>query len=112
MVLGSSQAERDTMHVFSKRGSRGMLTIAFMKSILKRFLRHLVGGQGLRDDARDYIRQHIPLRPLLNRREARATVETFGFVPIAMEHIVSKCQMQCSLIMCVPPVRMVYLHQN
>ena len=97
------EAERDTTYLFPKKGTGGTLTAAFMNSILKRFLRTLVGGQGLRDDAMDYIRQHIPLRPPVNRREARAAVETVGFIPIAMEHIVPQCQMQCSLIMCVPP---------
>ena len=65
-----------------------MLTVAFMKSILKRLLRTLVGGQGLRNDAMDYIRQHISLRPPVKCCEARAAVETVGFIPIAMEHIV------------------------
>ena len=81
------EAERDTTHVFPKKGTGGTLTIAFMNSILKRFLRTLVGGQGLRDDAMYYIPQHIPLRPPVNRREARAAVETVGFTPIAMTHI-------------------------
>ena len=35
-----------------------------------------------------YIRQHIPLEPPLNRREARVAVETVGFIPIAMQHII------------------------
>ena len=74
--------------MFPEKGTGGTLTIVFMKSILKRFLRTLVGAQGLRDDAMVYIRQHIPLRPPVNRREARAAVETVGFIPIAMEHIV------------------------
>ena len=82
------EAERDTTYVFPEKGTGGTLTVMFMKSILKRFLRTLVGGQGLRDDAMAYMRQHIPLRPPLNRREARAAVETVGFIPIAMEHIV------------------------
>ena len=81
-------AKRDTMYLFPKKGIGGTLTVAFMNDILKRFLRTLVRGQGLRDDAMDYIRQHIPLRPPVNRREARAAVETIGFIPIAMEHIV------------------------
>ena len=42
----------------------------------------------LRDDAIDYIRQLISLRPPVNRREARAFVETVGSIPVAMEHIV------------------------
>ena len=82
------EAERDRTYVFPKKGTGATLTVAFMKSILKRFLRTLVGGQGLRDDAMCYIRQHTPLRPLVNRRKARAGVETVGFIPIAMEHIV------------------------
>ena len=82
------EAERDTTYVFPKKGTGGMLTVAFMKSMLKRFPRTLVRGQGLRDDAMDYIWQHIPLRPPVNRREARAAVEAVGFKPIAMEHIV------------------------
>ena len=82
------EAERDTTYVFPKKGTGGMLTVVFMNSILKRFLRIVVGGQGLRNDAMDYIRQHIPLRPFVNRREAQANVETVGFIPIAMEHIV------------------------
>ena len=82
------EAVRDTRYVFPEKGTAGTLTVAFMKSILKPFLRTLVGGQGLRDDAMDYIRQHIPLRPPVNRRQARAALETFGFIPSAMEHIV------------------------
>ena len=82
------EAERDTTYVFPEKGTGGTLTVVFMKSILKRFLRTLVGGQGLHDDAMAYIRQHIPLRPPVNRREARAAVETVGFIPIAMEHII------------------------
>ena len=82
------EVERDTTYVFPKKGTGGTLTVAFMKSILKRFVCTLVGGQGLHDDAMDYIRQHIPLRPLGNHREARAAVEAVGFIPIAMEHIV------------------------
>ena len=74
--------------MFLKKGTGGTLVVAFMNSILQRFLRTLVGGQGLRNDAMDYIRQHIPLRPPVNRHEARAAVETVGFIPIAMEHIV------------------------
>ena len=75
--------------MFSEKGTAGSLTVAFMKSILKRFLRTLIGRQGLRDDAMDYIRHHhIPLRPPVNRREARAAIETTGFIPISMEHIV------------------------
>ena len=102
-------AERDTTYVFPEQGTGGTLAVVFMKSILKRFLRTLVGGQGLRDDAMDYIRQHIPLRPPVNRRKARAAVETVGFIPIAMDTLFPQCQMQCSLLMCVPPLRMAYL---
>ena len=50
------EAERDTTYVFPEKGTGGTLNVAFTKSILKRFLRTLVGGQGLRDDAMDYIR--------------------------------------------------------
>ena len=82
------EAKRDRTYGFPKRGTGGTLAVAFMNSILKCFLRTLVGGQGLRDDAMDYIRQHIPLRPPVNRREARAAVEIVGFIPSAMEHIV------------------------
>ena len=82
------EAERDTMYVFPKKGTGGTLTVVFMKSILKRFLRTLVGGQGLRDDAMESKRQHIPLRPPVKHREARAAVQTVRFIPIAMEHIV------------------------
>ena len=82
------EAERDTTYVFPEKGTGGTLTIVFKKSILNRFLRTLVGGQGLRDDAMESIRQHIPLMPPVNRREVRAAVETVGFIPIAMEHIV------------------------
>ena len=82
------EAKRDTTYVFPKKGTRGTLIIAFMNCILKRFLRTLVGGQRLRDDAMDYIRQHIPLRLAMNRRKARGAVETGGFIPVAMEHIV------------------------
>ena len=103
------EAERDTTYVFPEKGTGGTLTVVLMKSLLKRFLRTLVGGQGLRDDAMAYIRQHIPLRPPMNRREARAAAETVGFIPIAMEHIIPQCQMQRSLIMCVPLLRMAYL---
>ena len=104
VVLGQVsvvEEERDTTYVFPKKGTRGtlavasmlcLLSIALMNSILKRFLRTLVGGQRLRDDAMDYIRQHILLRPRLNCREARAAVETAGFIPIAMEHIVPPVQ--------------------
>ena len=82
------EAERDTKYVPPEKGSGCTLTVVFMKSILKCFMRTVVGGQGLRDDAMDYIRQHIPLRPPVNRREARGAVEAVGFIPIAMEHIV------------------------
>ena len=92
MVLGTSQclvrAERDITCVFPKDGTGGTLTIVFMNFILRLFLRTVVGGQGLRDDAMDYIRQHIPLRPPVSRREARVAVEIVGVIPIAMEHIV------------------------
>ena len=105
-------AQRDTTYAFHKKGTGGTLTVACMNSILKRFLRTLVGGQALRDDAMDYIRQHIPLRPPVNRREARAGVETFGFTPIAMEHIVPPVP-NAMFIDHVhpppPPLRMVYL---
>ena len=74
--------------MFPKKGTGGTLIVAFMKSIINRFLRTLVGGKGLRDDCMDYIRQHIPLRPRVNRREARAGVEAVRFISIAMEHIV------------------------
>ena len=103
------EAERDTTHVFPKKGTGRTLTVAFMKSILKRFLRTLVGAQGLLFHALDYVRQHIPLRPPANLHEARAALETVGFIPVAIEHIVPQCQMHLSLIMCVPPLRMVYL---
>ena len=82
------EAERDTTHVFPKNGTGGMLTVAFMNSILKRFLRTLVGGQGLLDDSMDYMPQHIPLRSHVNRREAQVAIEAVGFIPITMEHIV------------------------
>ena len=82
------EAQRDTTYLFPKKENGGMLTAAFMKSVPKRFVRTLIGGQGLRDDAMDYTRQYIPLRPPVNRREARAAVETVGFIPIAMENIV------------------------
>ena len=62
------EAERDATYVFPKKGTGGVLAVAVIKSILKRFLRTLVSGQGLRDDAMDYIRQHIPLRPPMNAR--------------------------------------------
>ena len=58
---GVVEAERDTTYVFPEKGTGGILTVVFMKSILKRFLRIPVGAQGLRDDAIDYIRQHIPV---------------------------------------------------
>ena len=45
----------------------------------------IAGGQGLRDDDVDGIRQHIALRPPVNRREAQEAVETVGFIPIAMD---------------------------
>ena len=82
------EAERDTTYVFPEKGTGGALTVLFMKSMLNLHLRTLAGGQGLRDDAMHFIRQHIPLRQRANRREARAAVETVGFIPIAMEHIV------------------------
>ena len=81
------EAERDTTYVFPRKGTGGTQTFVFMKSILKRFLCTLVGGQGFRDDAMDDIRQHIPLRPTVNLREARSAVETIGVMPIAMQHI-------------------------
>ena len=31
------EAERDTTYAFPKKGTGGMLSVAFMKSILKRF---------------------------------------------------------------------------
>ena len=34
----------------------------------------------------DYIGEHIPLRPPVNRREVWAAVEVVGFIQIAMEH--------------------------
>ena len=82
------EAERDTTYVFPKKGTGGTLTVVFMNSILKRFLRTLLGAQGLRNDAMDYNGQHIPPRPPVNRREARAAVEIVGFIPVAMDHIV------------------------
>ena len=82
------EAERDTTYVFPEKGTGGTLMVVFMRSLLKRFLRTLVGEEGLRDDAMDYMRQHIPRRPPVNCREAQAAVETVGFIPIAMEHIV------------------------
>ena len=82
------EAQRDATYVFPEKGTAGTLIVVFMKSILKRFLRTLVGGQGLRDDAMDYIRQHILLTPPMKRREAGAAVETVGFIPNAMDHIV------------------------
>ena len=81
------EARRNTTYVFPENGTGGTLIVAFIQSLLKRFLRTLVGGQGFRGDAMDYIRQHIPLRPPVNRPEARAAVEIVGFIPIAIEHI-------------------------
>ena len=81
------EANSDTTYVFPKKGTGGTLAIAFMNSTLKPFLRSLVGGQGLRDDAMDYIRQNMPLRPPVSCREARAAVEVVGFIPLAMQHI-------------------------
>ena len=81
-------AARDTTYVLPKKQAGNVPTVAFVNSILERFLRNLVGGQGLRDDAMDYIRQHIQLRLLVNRREAREPVETVGFIPITMEQVV------------------------
>ena len=46
---------RDTTYVFPKKGTGGTLSVAFVKPILKRFLRTLVGGQGLCNDAMDYL---------------------------------------------------------
>ena len=105
------ETERDTTYVFPKKGPGGTLIVAFMKSIVKCFLRTVVGGQGLRHDAMEYIRQHIPLRPPVNRREARAAVETVGFIPIAMEHIVPPVPnaMFIDHVSPAPPLRMVYL---
>ena len=40
------EVERDTTYVFPKKGTGGTLTVAFMNSIPKRFLRTLVGGKG------------------------------------------------------------------
>ena len=81
-----------------------------MNSILKRYLCTLVCGQGLRDDTMDYIRQHIPLRPLVSCREARAAVETIRFIPIAMEHIVPPMPnaMFIDPVRPPPPLMMVY----
>ena len=81
-------AARDTTYVLPKKQTGNVPTVAFVNSILERFLRNLVGGQGLRDDAMDYIRQHIQLRPLVNSREAREPVEIVGFIPITMEQVV------------------------
>ena len=103
------QAERDTTYVFPEKGTGGTLTIAFLKSILKCFLRTPVGGQGLRDDAKDYIRQELPLRPPVNRREAPAALEIAGSYQLQWSTLFPQCQMQCSLIMCVPHLRMAYL---
>ena len=64
------------------------LTVVCVNSISKLFLRTQAGGQGLRDDAMDCMRQHIPLRPHVNHREAPVAVEIVGFMPIAMEYIV------------------------
>ena len=86
--LSVVEAKTDTTYVFPEKGTGGTLTVVFMKSILNRCPPTLVGGPGLCDDAMDYIRQHIPLKPPVNRREARAAVEAVGFIPIAMEHIV------------------------
>ena len=80
------EAKRDPTYAFPKKGIWGTLIIGFMNSILKRLLRTLVGGKGLRDDALDFIRQHIPLRPPVKPR--RAAIETVGFIPIATEDIV------------------------
>ena len=79
------EAERDTTYVFPKTGTGGTLAVGFLNSILKRLLRTVVRGQGLRDNAQHHVRQHIALRPPVNRHEAREPVETFGFIPIAMD---------------------------
>ena len=104
------EAERDTTYVYPEKGTGGTLAVAFMKALLKRFLRTLVGGQGLRDDAMDCIRQHIPLRPPVNRREARAAVETVGFISIAMEQIIPPVPNAMFIVhVRALPLRMVYL---
>ena len=104
------EAKRDTTYVFPKRRTGGTLTVAFMNCILQCFLRTLVGGQRLRDDAMAYIRHHIPLRPPVNRREARAAAETVGFIPIAIEHIVPPVPNAMFIDhVRAPPLRMVYL---
>ena len=82
------QVEIDTTYGFPKKGAGGSLTAPFVKNLLHPFLRTLVAGQGLQDDARDYIQQHRPLRPPESRQEARAAVESVGFAPIALGHIV------------------------
>ena len=101
------EAERDTTYAFPKNGTVVTLTVAFMNSIPKRFLRTLVGGQGHRGYAMDYIQQDIPLRPLVNRREARAAVENLGSYQLQWSTLLPRCQLQCSLIMCTPPLRKV-----
>ena len=82
------EAERDTTYMFPKKETGGTLAVAFMNFILKPFVRTLVGGQGLHEDAMDYIRQHISVWPPVKCREARAVVETLGFIPVATEHSV------------------------
>ena len=107
--LSVVEAERDTMYVFLEKGTGGTLTVAFMKSILKRILCTLVGGQGLRDDAMDYMQQHIPLGAPVNCREAWAAVETAGFIPNAMEHIVAPVPNAMFIDLMCAALRMVYL---
>ena len=58
MVLRSSECgfrQKENNVRVPQKGNRGTLNVAFMNSIRKRFLRTLVGGQGLRDDPMDYI---------------------------------------------------------
>ena len=61
MVLGSSQCgggkKRHNICV-PQRGNRGYPNCCVYEFYSKAFLRTLVGGQGLRDDAIDYIQQH------------------------------------------------------
>ena len=58
------EGQREATYVFRKKGTRGTLSVAFMKSIPKCFLLSLVSGKGLRDDAMGYMGQHIPLSHL------------------------------------------------
>ena len=57
----------------------------------------------------DYIQQHISLWPHVNHSEAQAAIDTVGFIPIAMQHIVSPMPNAMFIDHVCAPLTMVYL---